>query len=594
MADFLSSVLKGVMAGEQLSLQHQQMQLQRERADRDKQAFDLHQGEVAATKAEKQAEKDFAVDAMQIQGRIGKEGSADAGPPTPALTEDDALSQMAKSASRFGLSQRAFDLSTKAGVKRDAHRLMGAVLGGDLKPMFERLGSFGMGAEEGADPATGKPFIRVKRQDGTEKVLPFESRDHMLGSMAALLEGKYIDFALNMAKSSQGQDTKLQQLYMNSILKGADLDRRIAETNARIDGTWNGGRGGSGGGKKKGSGKGDGTEQPYLYGEGVDDQEKLDKTLKARIPDDAQINLRNEKATEPVSPFEFRNRVADHVNKLALGAPAQRDIGELLPIAEELARNEFVEKQAGAQPPDAAGYQRVTEYDGKAGVWRQKIVTPTGDSFLYGRPGVDPTKFGLPPEKIAAANLQKAEFEYDTLLAFTRPENSVARQRMIAEQFGGDEASFRGELAMAQGRVRELQAQREAHAQNQREVSRAAVVPKPSDTAKTAGSAPAFDQEQLKAASALGVTARGKPATFMDDIAKPLWGATSSAVKGTYFTMNEALFDRNVREIRETGRMRIMNADALRRAIAGDPALKKLLTKDEVAALEVAINRKLP
>jgi hypothetical protein len=80
----------------------------------------------------------------------------------------------------------------------------------------------------------------------------------------------------------------------------------------------------------------------------------------------------------------------------------------------------------------------------------------------------------------------------------------------------------------------------------------------------------------------------------MDDIAVSLRCATSGAVKGTYFTMNKALFDRNVREIRETGRMRIMNADALRRAIAADAALKKLLMKDEVAAIEVTINPKLP
>lgn len=588
MADFLSSVLKGVMAGEQLNLQQQQMQLQRERMDRDNEAFKLHQGEVAAAKAEKQAEKDFAVDAMQIQDRIGKEGSAEAGPPTPALSEDDALTQQAKSASRFGLSQRAFELATKAGVKRDQHRLMGAVLGGDLKPMFQRLNSFGMDAEEGADPTTGKPFIRVKRQDGTEKVMPFESRDHMLGSMAALLEGKYADFALNMAKSSQGQDTALQRLYMDSILRGADINRKLDETNARIDGTYNGGRGGSGSGSKKGSGKAGGTDQPYLFGDGVGDRDELDKTLKARIPDDAQINLRNEKATEPVPAFEFRNRVADHAAQLALGAPAQRDIGELLPIAEELARNEFVEKQAGAQPPDAAGFTRVTEYDGKAGMWRQKIVTPTGDSFLYGRPGVDPTKFGLPPEKIAAANLQKAEFEYDTLLAFTRPENSVARQQMIAEQFGGDEAAFRGELEKARGKVGELQRMREGEAEKRREAGRAqssAPAGKPAPAA-----AAVFTPQERADAQALRV--RETPSVA--DRFKSAWNETKDAAKNAVGAVNEQRFYAQLKFMRGGKRVDPIEAEIMAAAIEANPKLKQELTAQELNALQVSLRRRIP
>lgn len=139
-----------------------------------------------------------------------------------------------------------------------------------------------------------------------------------------------------------------------------------------------------------------------------------------------------------------------------------------MPVAQELARRDFVEKLAGKQDPDGV-YSRETEYDGKTGQWRQKLTTPEGRTFYYGRPGVDPTKFGLSPEKLELANFQKASSEYETLVALTKPENKAALRRALAEQFGGSEDEFRGALEAARGRVQQMQAKREADATLRRE-----------------------------------------------------------------------------------------------------------------------------
>lgn len=590
MPDFLSSVLKGVLIGDQLQRQSQDMDLRRQEADQRQQSFDLQKKRLEDENATRDAEKQFAKEAVDIQGRIGKENSAELGPPEPTLTEEGAFDKMAKSASRLGLSSHALDLATKAGIKRDQHRLMGAVLAGDLNPMFERLGGMGIKAEEGQDPQTGKPFITVTRKDGSTKVMPFESRDHMLGSMASLLDGKYADFALNMAKSGMSQDTAMQRLYMNSLLQGGELNRKIAETNARLDGTLGGGRGTGSTRSHKAGGEAANDEYAALYGPGIKDRKDVDDMLRARVPDDAQVNLWHDKvAGSSVSAPEFRARIADHLGALAQGAQGAKTVEDMLPVAQELARRDFVEKLAGKQDPDGV-YLRETEYDGKTGQWRQKLVTPEGRTFYYGRPGVDPTRFGLTPEKLELANFQKASSEYETLVALTKPENKAAMRRALAEQFSGSEDEFRGALEVARGRVQQMQAKREADASLRREASRAKVMA-PGAAAKPANAA--FSPDQIAAAAALGVESPGKPARI-DEMAKEAWNSAKGAMTGTYFTMNEALFDRNLREVRETGGMRIGNADALRRAISGQPELKALLSPAEVSALEVATGRKLP
>lgn len=586
MSKFLSSVLKGIVTSEQLMRGREEMDLRQQRAANEQQMFDLQKKELEDRQARGQAEKDFAVDAMNIQGRIGKEGSADAGPPAPALSEPDALDLMAKSASRFGLSDRAFDLAAKAGIKRDQHRLMGAVLGGDLNPMFERLGSFGVKAEEGQDPQTGKPFISITRKDGTTKLMPFESRDHMLGSMASLLEGKYADFALNMAKSGMSQDTALQRMYMDSAYKFGNLNRQIAETNARIDGTYNGGRGTGSGSKKSKSGGAGGDDAPPLYGDGIKDREDIDKMLKARIPDDAQITLDNEKATEPVTAFEFRNRIADHIENLAIGSGGQRTAGELLPIAQEMARRDFIAKQAGVQPPDGA-FTRAPEYDPKAGTWRLKLVTPEGDSFYYGRPGADPSRFNLSPEKLAEAHLQKAEADYRGFVEIMRPENTAARQRLIREQFKGDPAAFEAAAEMAQGRVRELQAEREAQAEKRREASRAtARTPAVGKKAEPA----VFTGEELDSAKRLGA----EPDRPASQAYREAWDATKATANRVGSALASRTFKNMLSAVRAKGLMEKGDAIALADAIESNPALKSDLTAQELNAIQVRLGRRIP
>lgn len=585
MSKFLSSVLKGIVTSEQLMRGREEMELRQQRAANEQQMFDLQKKELEDRQARAQAEKDFAVDAMNIQGRIGKEGSADAGPPAPALNEPDALDLMAKSASRFGLSDRAFDLAAKAGIKRDQHRLMGAVLGGDLNPMFERLGSFGIKADEGQDPQTGKPFISITRKDGTTKLMPFDSRDHMLGSVASLLEGKYADFALNMAKSGMTQDTALQRMYMDSAYKFGNLNRQIAETNARIDGTYNGGRGtGAGGKRRSGSAAND---EPGLYGEGIKSRDDLDKMLKARIPDDAPINLRHEGATDAVSPHEYRNRLADHLGALAQGAGGARAIEDLLPVAEELARREFVERQAGAQPPDGV-FTRAPEYDPKAGTWRLKLVTPEGDSFYYGRPGADPSRFNLSPEKLAEAHLQKAGADYRGFVEIMRPENTAARQRLIREQFKGDPAAFEAAAAMALGRVRELQADREAYAERRREASRAATAQAHRQSRQVDPGAP-FSSDELTQAKSLGAS----PQFSMAEFFKEAVGGVVDAVGRGVDSNSRALFNRTLKSTRSRGRIDYIEAKDMARAIERLPALKTALTAQELNAIQVAIGRRI-
>lgn len=586
MSKFLSSVLKGIVTSEQLMRGREEMELRQQRAANEQQMFDLQKREIEDRQARAQAEKDFAVDAMNIQGRIGKEGSADAGPPAPALSEPDALDLMAKSASRFGLSDRAFDLAAKAGIKRDQHRLMGAVLGGDLNPMFERLGSFGIKADEGQDPQTGKPFISITRKDGTTKLMPFDSRDHMLGSMASLLEGKYADFALNMAKSGMTQDTALQRMYMDSAYKFGNLNRQIAETNARIDGTYNGGRGTGAGGKRRSGGAAN--DEPGLYGEGIKSRDDLDKMLKARIPDDAPINLRHEGATDAVSPHEYRNRLADHLGALAQGAGGARAIEDLLPVAEELARREFVERQAGVQPPDGA-FTRAPEYDPKAGTWRLKLVTPEGDSFYYGRPGADPSRFNLSPEKLAEAHLQKAGADYRGFVEIMRPENTAARQRLIREQFKGDPAAFEAAAAMALGRVRELQAEREAYAERRREASRATTAQAHHQSRQIDAGAP-FSSDELAQAKSLGASPQFSMATFF----KEAVGGVVDAVGRGVDSNSRALFDRTLKSTRSRGRIDYIEAKDMARAIERLPALKTELTAQELNAIQVAIGRRIP
>lgn len=586
MSKFLSSVLKGIVTSEQLMRGREEMELRQQRADQEAEAFNLQKQSMQDAADRRQAEKDFAVDAMNIQGRIGKEGSADAGPPAPALSEPDALDLMAKSASRFGLSDRAFDLAAKAGIKRDQHRLMGAVLGGDLNPMFERLGSFGVKAEEGQDPQTGKPVIGITRKDGTTKLMPFDSRDHMLGSVASLLEGKYADFALNMAKSGMSQDLALQRMYMDSAYKFGNLNRQIAETNARIDGTYNGGRGtGAGGKRRSGSAAND---EPGLYGEGIKSRDDLDKMLKARIPDDAPINLRHEGATDAVSPHEYRNRLADHLGALAQGAGGARAIEDLLPVAEELARREFVERQAGVQPPDGA-FTRAPEYDPKAGTWRLKLVTPEGDSFYYGRPGADPSRFNLSPEKLAEAHLQKAGADYRGFVEIMRPENTAARQRLIREQFKGDPAAFEAAAAMALGRVRELQAEREAYAERRREASRAATAQAHRQSRQVDAGAP-FSSDELAQAKSLGASPQFSMATFF----KEAVGGVVDAVGRGVDSNSRALFDRTLKSTRSRGRIDYIEAKDMARAIERMPALKTELTAQELNAIQVAIGRRIP
>ncbi|PZU55892.1 MAG: hypothetical protein DI561_00700 [Thauera sp.] len=585
MSKFLSSVLKGITLSESLSNQRDEMKLRQQRADQEAEAFNLQKQSMQDAADRRQAEKDFAVDAMNIQGRIGKEGSADAGPPAPALSEPDALDLMAKSASRFGLSDRAFDLAAKAGIKRDQHRLMGAVLGGDLTPMFERLGSFGIKADEGQDPQTGKPFISITRKDGTTKLMPFDSRDHMLGSMASLLEGKYADFALNMAKSGMTQDTALQRMYMDSAYKFGNLNRQIAETNARIDGTYNGGRGtGAGGKRRSGSAAND---EPGLYGEGIKSRDDLDKMLKARIPDDAPINLRHEGATDAVSPHEYRNRLADHLGALAQGAGGARAIEDLLPVAEELARREFVERQAGVQPPDGV-FTRAPEYDPKAGTWRLKLVTPEGDSFYYGRPGADPSRFNLSPEKLAEAHLQKAGADYRGFVEIMRPENTAARQRLIREQFKGNPAAFEAAAAMALGRVRELQAEREAYAERRREASRAATAQAHRQSRQIDAGAP-FSSDELAQAKSLGAS----PQFSMAEFFKEAVGGVVDAVGRGVDSNSRALFNRTLKSTRSRGRIDYIEAKDMARAIERLPALKTELTAQELNAIQVAIGRRI-
>lgn len=585
MSKFLSSVLKGIVTSEQLMRGREEMELRQQRAANEQQMFDLQKKELEDRQARAQAEKDFAVDAMNIQGRIGKEGSADAGPPAPALNEPDALDLMAKSASRFGLSDRAFDLAAKAGIKRDQHRLMGAVLGGDLNPMFERMGSFGIKAEEGQDPQTGRPFISITRKDGSTKMMPFDSRDHMLGSVASLLEGKYADFALNMAKSGMTQDTALQRMYMDSAYKFGNLNRQIAETNARIDGTYNGGRGtGAGGKRRSGSAAND---EPGLYGEGIKSRDDLDKMLKARIPDDAPINLRHEGATDAVSPHEYRNRLADHLGALAQGAGGARAIEDLLPVAEELARREFVERQAGAQPPDGV-FTRAPEYDPKAGTWRLKLVTPEGDSFYYGRPGADPSRFNLSPEKLAEAHLQKAGADYRGFVEIMRPENTAARQRLIREQFKGDPAAFEAAAAMALGRVRELQADREAYAERRREASRAATAQAHRQSRQVDPGAP-FSSDELAQAKSLGAS----PQFSMAEFFKEAVGGVVDAVGRGVDSNSRALFNRTLKSTRSRGRIDYIEAKDMARAIERLPALKTALTAQELNAIQVAIGRRI-
>lgn len=591
MSKFLSSVLKGIVTSEQLMRGREEMELRQQRAANEQQMFDLQRKEIEDRQARAQAEKDFAVDAMNIQGRIGKEGSADAGPPAPALSEPDALDLMAKSASRFGLSDRAFDLASKAGIKRDQHRLMGAVLGGDLNPMFERLGSFGIKAEEGQDPETGRPFISITRKDGSTKLMPFESRDHMLGSMASLLEGKYADFALNMAKSNMSQDTALRRMYLDSAYRFGNLNRQIAETNARIDGTYNGGRGGSSGSRKK-SGAGGGADggddgAPLMYGEGIGKREDIDKMLKARIPDDAQITLDNEKATEPVTAFEFRNRIADHIENLAIGSGGQRTAGELLPIAQEMARRDFIAKQAGVQPPDGA-FTRAPEYDPKAGTWRLKLVTPEGDSFYYGRPGADPSRFNLSPEKLAEAHLQKAEADYRGFVEIMRPENTAARQRLIREQFKGDPAAFEAAAEMAQGRVRELQAEREAQAEKRREASRA-TASTPSAGGKKAAPT-VFTGEELDSAKRLGA----EPDRPASQAYREAWDATKATANRVGSALASRTFKNMLSAVRAKGLMEKGDAIALADAIESNPALKGDLTAQELNAIQVRLGRRIP
>lgn len=585
MSKFLSSVLKGIVTSEQLMRGREEMELRQQRADQEAEAFNLQKQSMQDAADRRQAEKDFAVDAMNIQGRIGKEGSADAGPPAPALSEPDALDLMAKSASRFGLSDRAFDLAAKAGIKRDQHRLMGAVLGGDLNPMFERLGSFGVKAEEGQDPQTGKPFISITRKDGTTKLMPFDSRDHMLGSMASLLEGKYADFALNMAKSGISQDTALQRMYLDSAYKFGNLNRQIAETNARIDGTYNGGRGTGAGGKRRSGGAAN--DEPGLYGEGIKSRDDLDKMLKARIPDDAPINLRHEGATDAVSPHEYRNRLADHLGALAQGAGGARAIEDLLPVAEELARREFVERQAGVQPPDGA-FTRAPEYDPKAGTWRLKLVTPEGDSFYYGRPGADPSRFNLSPEKLAEAHLQKAGADYRGFVEIMRPENTAARQRLIREQFKGDPAAFEAAAAMALGRVRELQAEREAYAERRREASRAATAQARRQSRQVDPRAP-FSSDELAQAKSLGASPQFSMAEFFKEAVSGVVDAVGRGVDSN----SRALFNRTLKSTRSRGRIDYIEAKDMARAIERLPALKTELTAQELNAIQVAIGRRI-
>lgn len=585
MSKFLSSVLKGITLSESLLNQRDEMKLRQQRADQEAEAFNLQKQTMQDAADRRQAEKDFAVDAMNIQGRIGKEGSADAGPPAPALNEPDALDLMAKSAARFGLSDRAFDLASKAGIKRDQHRLMGAVLGGDLNPMFERLGSFGIKAEEGQDPQTGRPFISITRKDGSTKLMPFESRDHMLGSMASLLEGTYADFALNMAKSGMSQDTALQRMYLDSAYKFGNLNRQIAETNARIDGTYNGGRGTGGGGKRRSGGAAN--DEPGLYGEGIKSRDDLDKMLKARIPDDAPINLRHEGATDAVSPHEYRNRLADHLGALAQGAGGARAIEDLLPVAEELARREFVERQAGVQPPDGA-FTRAPEYDPKAGTWRLKLVTPEGDSFYYGRPGADPSRFNLSPDKLAEAHLQKAEADYRGFVEIMKPENIAARQRLIHEKFKGDPAAFEAAAEMAMGRVRELQAEREAYAERGREASRAATAQAHRLSRQIDAGAP-FSSDELAQAKSLGASPQFSMATFF----KEAVGGVVDAVGRGVDSNHQALFDRTLRSTRSRGRIDYIEAKDMARAIERLPALKSDLTAQEINAIQVAIGRRI-
>lgn len=591
MADFLSSVLKGVLIGDQLQRQGQEMDLRRQEADQRQQAFELQKKRLEDENATRDAEKQFAKEAVDIQGKIGKENSAEFGPPEPTLTEDGAFDKMAKSASRLGLSAQALDLATKAGIKRDQHRLMGAVLAGDLSPMFDRLSGMGIKAEEGADPQTGKPFIKVTKQDGSTKLMPFESRDHMLGSMASLLEGKYADFAMNMARSGMSQDTALQRLYMDSLIKGRDIDRKFAETNARIDGTFNGGRGSGGSSGSKKSHSGSGSDTPPTYGEGIKDREDFDKMLKARIPDDAQINLGHEKATEPVAPYEFRNRIADHYEQLVRGSPGEFATGELLPVAQELARRDFVEKQAGRQDPDGV-YSRETEYDGKTGQWRQKLTTPEGRTFYYGRPGVDPTKFGLSPEKLELANFQKASSEYETLVALTKPENKAALRRALAEQFGGSEDEFRGALEAARGRVQQMQAKREADAALRREASRAKVMG-PGAAAQKPGAAPAapnFTTSELASAGGLGAA----PDTDPKQMYRNAWNATKGAVTGVLDASAKGTFANTLNAVRGKGVMDKGDAIVLAQSIEQFPELKSDLTAQEINAMQVRIGRRIP
>lgn len=589
MSKFLSSVLKGIVTSEQLMRGREEMELRQQRAANEQQMFDLQKKEIEDRQARAQAEKDFAVDAMNIQGRIGKEGSADAGPPAPALSEPDALDLMAKSASRFGLSDRAFDLAAKAGIKRDQHRLMGAVLGGDLNPMFERLGSFGIKAEEGQDPQTGKPFISITRKDGSTKLMPFESRDHMLGSMASLLEGKYADFALNMAKSNMSQDTALQRMYMDSAYKFGNLNRQIAETNARIDGTYNGGRGTGSGSKKSKSGGAGGDDAPPLYGDGIKDREDIDKMLKARIPDDAQITLDNEKATEPVTAFEFRNRIADHIENLAIGSGGQRTAGELLPIAQEMARRDFIAKQAGVQPPDSV-FTRHPEYEPKTQTWRLKLVTPEGDSFYYGRPGIDPSRFKLSPEKLAEAHLQKANHEYGLLLELAKPENRMLLAQQIQKQFGGKEENFRGALEMARARVQELQGEREAEAEKRRESSRAGARSAPPAARSNSAPGAEFSADELASAAQAGV----KPTRSASELMSEAWDSTKQSVGRAVAGMNENVFHNTLKITRSRGQISHSDAANLAQAIESNPALKSELTPSELNAIQVRLRRRLP
>lgn len=103
-------------------------------------------------------------------------------------------------------------------------------------------------------------------------------------------------------------------------------------------------------------------------------------------------------------------------------------------------------------------------------------MTLEGDSFYYGRPGIDPSRFNLAPEKLAEAHLQKANHEYGLLLELAKPENRMLLAQPIQKQFGGKEENFRGALEMARARVQELQRMREAEAEaeRRRESSRAA------------------------------------------------------------------------------------------------------------------------